>query len=128
MQLNNPLAAWTRVPIPVNLDEGYEPGDTGYRSTINFQPVVPFKLNRKWNLIHRSILSLIAREGILPSEDDRVGLGDLVQAFWFSQNRTQPFVWCVGPVFLVPTATDDELRAGKRGLGLTVIALVQSGT
>ena len=127
MQLSNPLAALISVPFQANLDEGYGPGSTGYRWTINIQPVVPFRLSSQWNLISRTILPVIIREGLLPNEDNLVGLGDVVQSFWFSPNKTKPLVWGVGPVFLLPTATDDRLGADKFGGGLTVIALKQSG-
>lgn len=36
-------------------------------------------------------------------------------------------IWGVGPVFLLPTATDDLLGADKWGAGITGVALVQSG-
>jgi hypothetical protein len=52
-------------------------------------------------------------------------LGDTVQSFFFSPNKTEPFIWAVGPVALIPTATDQALGAQKWGLGPTALALKQ---
>jgi hypothetical protein len=127
LQLQNPLAALISVPIQANLDEGFGPGETGYRWTINVQPVFPFKLGSRWNLISRTVMPLIIREGLLPGEDDVIGLGDFAQTFFLSPNKSKPFVWGVGPVFLLPTATDEKLGADQWGLGPAAIVLKQAG-
>ena len=48
-----------------------------------------------------------------------------------SSRRRQPtaggLIWGVGPAFLWPTATDDELGTGKWGVGPTGVGLLQKG-
>jgi len=48
-ELANPLAALISVPFQLNFDDGY--ADDGSRWTLNIQPVIPFVLNAKCNLL-----------------------------------------------------------------------------
>lgn len=51
-QLANPVASLISVPFQNNWDFNVGPAeDTRY--LLNFQPVMPFSLNEKWNLIAR---------------------------------------------------------------------------
>ncbi len=125
-QLANPVASLISVPIQSNLDFGIGAGD-GTRWTTNIQPVIPFGLNDDWTLISRTILPVIDQEGIdLAGNTDAFGLGDTVQSFFFSPKTSDP-IWGVGPVFLIPTATDDVLGAEQWGAGPTAVILKQSG-
>ncbi len=125
-QLSNPIADLISVPIQSNFDFGIGPGD-GTRWTTNIQPVVPFSLTDDWNLISRTVLPLIDQQGTVPGGSlDAFGLGDTVQSFFFSPAESAP-IWGVGPVFLLPTATDDVLGADQWGFGPTFVVLEQSG-
>lgn len=127
-QLSNPIASLISVPFQFNYDSGYGPND-GYRATLNIQPVVPISLNENWNMISRTILPIITQEDIAGPSGTQSGLGDITQSLFFSpkQPGAGGVIWGVGPVFLVPTATDDLLGTGKWGAGPTGVALKQSG-
>ena len=126
MKLSNPVAALISVPIQSNYDFGIGPGD-GTKWTTNVQPVIPFGLNADWNVISRTILPIIDQQGILPNgAADQTGLGDVVQSFFFSPKSSDP-IWGVGPVFLIPTASDEILGSEKWGAGPTVVVLKQNG-
>jgi hypothetical protein len=126
-QLSNPLAALISVPFQGNLDYGLGPGD-GSKFTLNIQPVIPITLNEDWNLISRTILPVVDQEGIaLGGANDETGLGDVVQSFFFSPKDPEPFIWGVGPVLLLPTATDSVLGGEKWGAGPTAVILKQDG-
>lgn len=125
-QLANPIASLISVPIQSNYDFGIGPGD-GTKWTTNVQPVIPFELNEHWNLISRTILPVIDQQGIAPGGvSDKFGLGDTVQSLFFSPAESDP-IWGVGPVFLIPTATDDLLGGEQWGIGPTAVALKQFG-
>ncbi len=128
-QLANPLAALISVPFQMNFDRTIGPVDDGYKLTMNVQPVVPFVLDKDWNLISRTILPVIYHERIFPGAGSQFGLGDIVQSFFFSpRERTSwGLVWGIGPVFLLPTGTEPLLRGQKWGAGPTAVALVQGG-
>jgi hypothetical protein len=126
-QLANPVAALISLPIQGNIDFGVGAGD-GTRSVTNIQPVIPFELSENWNLISRTILPVIDQEGLAPTGDalDAFGLGDTVQSFFISPKSSDP-VWGLGPVFLIPTATDSVLGGEHWGAGPTGLVLKQSG-
>jgi hypothetical protein len=94
---------------------------------MNVQPVVPFSLSADWNLILRTILPVIGQDDDVPG-GEQFGLGDTVQSLFFSPKESASgIIWGIGPVFLLPTATDDALGGDKWGAGPTGVALVQSG-
>jgi hypothetical protein len=126
-QLANPVASLISVPFQSNFDFGIGPSDAT-RYTLNIQPVIPFELNEHWNLITRTIVPVIDAESPAPGIDDKFGLGDTVQTFFFSPREpVNDWILGVGPAFLWPTATDDLLGTGKWGAGPSAVALQQVG-
>lgn len=127
-QLANPVASLTSVPLQFNYDSKIGPTDDGTRITLNVQPVIPFQLNDKWNLISRTILPIISQQDVIPGAGSQTGLGDTVQTLFFSP-RPSPggLIWGIGPVFLLPTASDDLLGTGKWGVGPSIVVLKQTG-
>ena len=57
------------------------------------------------------------------------GIGDIVQSFFFSPKKPTPrgMIWGIGPVIMLPTASDEMLGTEKWGIGPTGVALKQSG-
>lgn len=127
-QLANPVASLVSVPFQFNYDRDIGPDDDGKRITLNIQPVIPFELNEEWNLISRTIVPVIHQESIFPGSGSQSGLGDTVQSLFFSPRPgANGLIWGIGPVFLLPTATDDLLGTEKWGAGPTAVALKQTG-
>jgi hypothetical protein len=123
-KLSNPVASLISLPLQSNFDFGMGTG-SGWRYTLNVQPVIPIALGPKWNMISRTIIPIIHQGNVTGPNTSQSGLGDIVQSFFFSPNKTEPIIWAVGPVVLIPTATDDRLGAQKWGLGPTALALKQ---
>jgi hypothetical protein len=128
-QLSNPIASLISVPIQANFDIGAGPEDDGLAVTVNVQPVIPISISDDWNMISRTILPIAYRDYLPPPDGDTFGLGDITQSLFFSPKAPGPggIIWGVGPVLLVPTATDEFLGTEKFGLGPTGVALVQAG-
>jgi len=124
-KLANPVAALISVPLQLNYDTGY--ANDGERWALNVQPVIPVDIGEDWNLISRTILPVISQDHVVGNERQS-GLGDIVQSVFFSPKAPTAagWTWGVGPVFLLPTATKDELGSGKWGLGPTAVALKQT--
>lgn len=123
-QLQNPIASLISVPFQSNLDFGAGRRDDGFGYTMNFQPVVPFRLTDDWTLITRTIVPFIYRERYTPN--DEAGLGDTTQSFFFSPRSGVPgLTWGIGPAVLWPTATRPAFQARQWGLGPTGV-LVQT--
>src|SRR6266516_886526 len=125
-KLQNPVASLIQVPVQNNFDFGAGPTGDGFQYKVNVQPVAPFSLNENWNLISRTIVPIVYQENIFGTTSQS-GLSDTVQSFFFSPKApTQGgWIWGAGPVFLLPTATDDLLGTEKWGAGPTAVLLKQ---
>ena len=127
-KLSNPVASLISVPLQFNHDQNIGPAD-GRRSLVNVQPVVPISISQDWNLISRTIAPLIDQQDIAGPSGSQSGVGDIVQSLFFSPKAPTAggLIWGVGPVLLLPTATDDLLGGEKWGLGPTGVVLTQRG-
>lgn len=128
-QLSNPLAALISVPMQYNQDDYGGSNDGASVSRLNIQPVIPFSLNKDWNLISRTIVPLVDQRDFPAAAMNESGLGDITASLFFSPKSPTAggWIWGVGPVFLLPTATQDVLGTEKWGLGPTAVALKQTG-
>jgi len=122
-QTQNPLANLISLPLQNNFDFKDGPHERT-RYTLNIQPVVPFKLTEKWNLITRTIFPLRYQPDITQSTGGVFGIADTTFTAFLSPKASGKFIWGVGPVLLLPTATDDSLGTGKWGAGPSIVALI----
>jgi hypothetical protein len=129
MELSNPVAALISVPFQFNYDQNIGSARGGNRWLLNIQPVVPFDLNAEWNIVSRTILPVVWQDNIFPGAGRQSGVGDIVQSVFFSPKaRTAGgLIWGAGPVFLIPTGSDDLLTTDKWGAGPTGVVLQQQG-
>lgn len=137
-KLSNPVASLISVPIQANYDENIGLAD-GYKITTNIQPVIPISLNEDWNLISRTIVPIISQEDIvalpvktpkgvqLIESGHQSGSGDILQSLFFSPKEPTAggLIWGAGPVFLIPSGSDELLSSEKFGLGPTAVLLKQ---
>jgi len=129
-KLSNPVASLISVPLQSNVDFKIGPDDDGWRYQLNVQPVIPISIGEDWNVISRTIMPLVYQNDIFPGAGDQFGLGDITQSLFFSPKAPSSFgglVWGAGPVFLIPTATDELLGSEKFGIGPTAVVLKQAG-
>ena len=128
-KLANPIANLISVPFQLNYDENYGRDDQGSRYLLNIQPVIPFSISDNWNIITRTIFPLVDNNDIPVDGSGESGLGDIVASQFFSPKEvgSRGWTWGIGPVWLLPSASDDTLGAEKWGLGPTGVALKQNG-
>lgn len=128
-ELSNPVAALISVPLQFNYDHGMGPTEDGRRYALNIQPVIPFSLTPEWNLISRTIIPVIDQKDAVPGGGSQSGLGDTVQSLFFSPAKPTAggLLYGVGPVFLLPTATDKRLGTEQWAVGPTGVVLRQDG-
>ena len=114
-KLSNPVAALISAPFQFNYDQSIGPRDDGSRLTLNIQPVIPFSISKDWNLISRTITPVVSQHDIFPDAGSQFGIGDIVQSLFFSPKKPTSggLIWAVGPVILLPTASDDLLGSKK---------------
>ena len=124
----NPIAAMISLPFEYNYDQKIGPQETGHKNYVNIQPVIPFSISQDWNLISRTILPVIDQHDIVAGSGTQSGIGDVTQSLFFSPKKptADGWIWGAGPVFLLPTASDDLLGADKWGIGPTAVFLKQA--
>ncbi len=127
----NPLTAMYTLPIQNNTyfyDTKYA---DGVKNIANIQPVVPVDINEEWVMVTRTILPVVYKEDTVPapSKKNKFGLGDTTFTAFFTQKNTKKgeWLWGIGPVVYLPTATDDTLGTKKWGAGPAFVALDMNG-
>lgn len=129
-QVANPIASLTSVPVQFNDEYDAGVNGDGHRLRINVQPVIPISIGEDWNLISRTILPIIRQEDMFPGAGRQSGIGDTTQSLFFSPKALTKggWTWGVGPVFLLPTASNDRLGTQRWGAGPTFVALRQTSS
>jgi hypothetical protein len=122
----NPVADLISLPLQNNTNFKIGPDDKT-QNILNIQPVWPISLGDRWNLITRTILPVISQTGLFPNQDRTNGLGDTTFTAFLSPKDSGKLVWGLGPVFLLPTATDEVLGLDKWGLGPSLVVLTMPG-
>lgn len=124
-KLANPIANMISVPFQNNLDMGIGQNNAT-RYTMNFQPVIPFSIGTKFNLITRTILPLINQNHITGYNHKQFGISDAtISAFLSPKNTKNGLTWGAGTILLLPTGTDKFLSTEKIGVGPSVVVLKQ---
>lgn len=123
-KLANPISSLISVPFQNNSDYGI--GEfNGSRNTLNFQPVVPIKINENLNLISRAVIPIISQYNITGRDTKQSGIGDAVVSAFFSPSKSEKLTWGIGPSLLLPIGTNEFLTGKKFGMGPTAVALKQ---
>ena len=124
----NPIASMISLPLQNNTNLNIGPNDST-QNILNIQPVWPFEINDDWNLITRTIIPVVSNPSVLTGPDnDRVdGVGDTVFTGFFSPNNSGDITWGVGPIVLLPTATDDVLGQDTWAAGISGVVLAMPG-
>lgn len=126
-QLANPVASLISVPIQNNFDFNVGPLK-GFRYNLNVIPVIPVSLSEKWNMISRTIVPIIYQSNVTANNTNEAGISDIVQSIFFSPKEAKNgLVWGVGPVFLLPTASENISGANKWGIGPNILVLKLQG-
>ena len=127
-QLANPVANLISIPFQNNFDFNVGPNE-GFRYNLNVQPVIPIDLNENWNIISRTIVPFITQSDVFYDGYQDTGLGDIVQSIFFSPKEPTEggLVWGVGPVLLLPTATEEFLGGNVWGAGPNAVFLKLNG-
>jgi hypothetical protein len=128
-KLANPIASLISVPAQYNYDEYGGVNDDASVSRLTIQPVIPISLTDEWNMITRTIVPVIDQQDFPVDAMNESGLGDVVASQFFSPKAPTAggWVWGVGPVELLPSASDSMLGGEKWGLGPTAVMLKQEG-
>ncbi len=121
----NPFADEIKLPFEEDFTFSQGPYDRSANS-LAIQPVVPLSVTGDWLLVTRFVATAIAYQpNSLAKSGGTTGLGDTTGSFFLTPAHTGKLIWGVGPAVLMPTATSNQLGAGKWGVGPTGAVLVE---
>ena len=124
-ELANPISSLVSVPFQFNWEQNVGPNEAT-RFVLNVQPVMPFALNKDWNLIMRVIVPLVSQPALAEGGQPAFGVSDVLTSFFVSPSRGG-LIWGVGPAISLPSTTIPSLGTEKWSAGPTVVALKQTG-
>ena len=123
----NPVASLISLPFQNNTNFNFGPRNKT-QNVLNIQPVWPFELTDKWNLITRTIVPVISQPETAPGTDREFGYGDILfTAFLSPKTPFGKWIWGAGPAVLMPTANDDYLGQDRWAAGPSFVALTMRG-
>ena len=106
------MASLVSIPFQYNWENGVGPNHD-LRYVLNIQPVAPFQINDKWNLIARWIMPYVSQPALGPGLEPVSGWSDIVASGFFSPINSGGLTWGIGPVVVLPATTDPLLGSGK---------------
>jgi hypothetical protein len=85
-KLSNPISDLVSVPFQFNWSQNVGPNDQT-QFLLNVQPVMPFALNKDWNLIARVILPLLSQPALYEGGEPAFGVSDILTSFFLSPSK-----------------------------------------
>ena len=122
-ETQNPVGNLTTVPFQFNFNTGGDLEDRTFFN-LNFQPVIPFKLNSSVSVVARTIVPINSA----PAGDGRSsGIGDIQEQIFFTPAKPGGMIWGVGPTFSFPTATAAVSETGTWAIGPSAVLVKNTG-
>jgi hypothetical protein len=118
----NPVANLISVQFQNNVNFNYGPYN-GTQNVLNFQPVIPIRLNDDWNLITRPITPIVYQPRLAPELGPEFGLSNIQPQLYLSPANPGKIIWGAGVAFYLPTATNKTLGSNAWGAGPGFVAL-----
>jgi hypothetical protein len=125
-KLSNPISDLVSVPFQFNWEQNVGP-DKQTRFILNVQPVMPFALTPKMNLIARIIVPFVSQPPLFDGGTAASGVSDILTSFFLSPNTGSSVTWGVEPVISLPSTTEPTLGTEKWSAGPTFVVLKQAG-
>lgn len=120
----NPVGDLVSLPFQFNFNNGGDLEDATFLN-LNFQPVIPFRLNDDWSVIARTIVPVDSLPG--PEGTRFSGVGDIQEQLFFTPAKPGGIIWGVGPVFSLPTSTVAPLQTGSWAAGPGAVIVKMAG-
>jgi len=125
-KLTNPLATLISVPFQNWFDFNLGPRKDGFRYTMEAQPVDPMQISRDWNLLSRTTIPVVYQQNVY-GRTTQTGLSDATESIFLSPVHSESIIWGAGPIFLIPTGTNNLLSTRKFAIGPTAVVLKHKG-
>ena len=123
-ETQNPVSSLTSIPLQFNFNTGGDLEDRTFFN-FNFQPVIPFSLNERWNVIARTIVPIDSFPG--PETTRFSGVGDIQLQLFLSPAKSGGITWGLGPMVSFPTATASPAETGTWAAGPAAVVVKMTG-
>jgi hypothetical protein len=121
----NPFANVIKLPFDEDFTFNQGPYERNPNS-LAIEPVIPLSITGDWLLVTRVVATVLAYQpNSAAKSGGTTGTGDTTVSFFLSPTHTGKLIWSLGPAILMPTATSNQLGAGKWGVGPTGAVLVE---
>ena len=121
----NPFADEIKLPFEEDFTFNQGPFNRNANS-LAIDPVIPLSITGDWLLVTRIVATALAYQpNSLARTGGTTGIGDTFASFFLSPAHAGKLIWGVGPAVLMPTATSNQLGAGKWGVGPTGAVLTE---
>jgi hypothetical protein len=118
----NPIANLISVPFQNNANLNYGP-EKKTQNILNIQPIIPFEINKDWNLITRTVVPVMYQPATAPDESSTSGIGATQFSSILSPASAEGLIWGAGAIVQIPTTTNTALGSERWGLGPTFVIL-----
>jgi hypothetical protein len=119
---HNPFVDFFKLPI--ESDTGFSIGPHhNAGDQLSSTPVIPFRLTTNWDLILRPEFSVTYE----PSPHEQFGLNDAQVSLFLTPNNESEWIWGIGPILQLPTATSNGLGTGRCSAGPTAGVVYSKG-
>jgi hypothetical protein len=121
----NPIAALVSLPFQYNVNSGVGEFDR-QQTTLNIQPVIPFKLSGGANLVTRAIIPVSSVP--IGETQSEFGIGDVQWTGFYSPQARGGLSYGIGAQINLPWASNAELLgSGKFSAGPSMVFFYGSG-
>ena len=121
----NPIANMITLPFQFNFNFNMGAYDR-YGTVLNLQPVIPYRLNEKWNVVNRIIIPLMQKPDNAAT-GSTYGIGNTNMSMFFTPAQIKKLIWGIGPALNIPTSSDPELGGDAFGIGPSIIMMYMIG-
>lgn len=125
----NPVSSLISVPLESNFN--FSVGEAeNFQYVMNAKPVIPMKINDKWNWIHRGIQPIVAQDNLtnsgqgLETDDTIFGLADFTYQGFLTSAKPSKVITGYGVVGVVPWG-EDGVSSEKWQVGPGFVALTK---
>ena len=125
-KLSNPVSDLVSVPFQFNWEANVGPSKLT-RFVLNVQPVMPFAISPKWNLIARLIVPMVSQPPLTDGGAAASGVADITTQIFFSPAALKTITLGFGPILVLPSTSEPTLGSGKWSAGPTAVVAKQQG-
>ncbi|MDX2094250.1 MAG: hypothetical protein SFX73_40840 [Kofleriaceae bacterium] len=126
--LTNPIAPIPNIPFEATWNEGVGVNDD-LQFQLKIEPVIPFSLADRWNLVMRSVLPFTSQPPAASGDSTEFGFDQWQLSLFLSPvpGASTHLLWGIGPILGLPTSSLSSLQGGTWQAGPTGVVRYELG-